>query len=181
MNKKNIIILIISILSVSGCLVSGTFMIVETFTFTTQTGFYHNSVDLTTNDIWIEHADKLDDIELVGFELWITNNETSSWTYTAFIDDYDPNCTTQLCFDNSSSKKLVFGPISVPAGTGSSGTQRYVTYAESFGFLQNVEALKAAVFTGKLNLIGIAVGGAGGNGGSVDSLKIIATLAASDT
>ncbi len=180
-NKTLSLSFVCLIFLITGCLVSGTFMIVESFPFTTQDGFYPAAVNLTTNEIWIEHADKLDEVESVGFELWITNNETSDWTYTGYLDDYDPDCMTQSCFDTSTTKKIVFGPITIPASTGSSGTQKFVSYAESFGYLHNVEDLISKTQDGMLNVIGIATGGAGGNGGSVDSLRIIVTINASDS
>ena len=86
MTKKNIILsgtlLLIALFAV-GCLVSGTFVITETFNFSTQTGFYPDAISLVNNSDWEDHRDNLDKIEIVGFELWITNNESVEWSFWA--------------------------------------------------------------------------------------------------
>ncbi|MEE8576637.1 MAG: hypothetical protein V3T31_05225, partial [candidate division Zixibacteria bacterium] len=49
-----------AILLVTGCLVSGTFVIVEEFSFTGQTGFYFYEVDITSEPDWEDHKDDID-------------------------------------------------------------------------------------------------------------------------
>lgn len=172
---------VLSLFVLGGCLVSGTFVVEETFSFTTQTGFYFEPVNLTTNPDWEDHVDNLDDIELIGFELWITNNETSEWTYSAYADEYDELCDDLACFNESTTKFKVFGDLVVPAATSTGSSTKYVAYNKSFQFIQNFEAFKKLAMGGKFNLYGIASGGSGGNGGKVDSIKVIITINASDT
>jgi len=173
--------IVLSLFVLGGCLVSGTFVIEETFSFTTQTGFYPESVDLTENEVWADHIDNLDDIELIGFELWITNSETAEWTYSAYADEYDETCDNLTCFGTSNTKFKVFGDLVVPAATTTSGSTKFVSYQESFQYIQNFADLKELVRGGKFNLYGLASGGSGGNGGKVDSIKVIITINASDT
>lgn len=169
-------------LVVVGCkIVSGTFVLVESFSFTTQTGFYPTAVDLTENSTWKEHEDDIDRIEVVGFELWITNNETSEWTYTGYVHESTMPDDTLDQADVDSLATLVFGPLTVPAGTPSAGTQRFVTYAESLGLLSNISTLQSLVKGGVFDYYAIATGGSGGLGGQVDSIRIIITLAAKDS
>ena len=164
-----------------GCLVSGTFTIIETLSFTTQTGFYPEAINLADNDDWEEHRENIDKVELIGFELWITNNETSEWTYSGYMDDYDPACTTLTCFNGSTSKFMVLKEITIPAASGGTGSQKYISYANSFDYIDNLAAMKAKVLSGQFNVFGIASGGSGGLGGIIDSLKIVITINASDT
>lgn len=173
--------IILSLFALGGCLVSGTFVIEETFSFTTQTGFYFEPVDLTDNEDWTNHVDELDNIELIGFELWITNNETAEWTYSAYADEYNPLCDDLSCFNGSGSKFKVFGDLTVPAATKTGSSMKYISYKDSFAYLHNIDKLKALVMGGQFNLYGISTGGTGGNGGKVDSIKVIITVNASDT
>lgn len=183
MKLRNKIILgslITVLLIIGGCLVSGTFIVVETFSFTTQTGFYPESIDLTDNSVWDDHREDIDDIEMVGFELWITNNEPSEWSFWAYMDNYDVNCYDQSCADASSSKFLIFDTLTIPANTGS-GSHKYISYAKSFDLIRNLDAIKKKVLTGQFNYYGYATGGGAGYGGKVDSVKVIITVNASDT
>lgn len=177
-------LLLVACLTAAGCLLSGTFVVVYSFAFTTQTGFYPVNVDLTGEDEWNDHKDDIDVIEAVGFELWITNNEPQPWSFAAWIDDasetfYDVG--NQTGFDASNTKILIFDTLTVPASTGQTGSQRFVSYAESLTLLRNMNALKQMVKTGKFHFYGLATANNGGVGGQVDSVRIIVTLSASDT
>ena len=174
-------LIIIALFSV-GCLVSGTFVISETFIFdfTTQDGFYTEAINLENNADWEEHEDKLDKVEIIGFELWITNNEPVEWKYWANLDEYDVNCTTLSCANASSTKFLIFDTLTIPAAT-STGSSKYISYAESFNYIKNLDKIRDMVFGGSFNYYGFATGGAGGNGGKVDSVRIIITVNASET
>ena len=181
MTKKNIIlsgVLILIALFAVGCLVSGTFVIVETFSFSTQSGFYSDAINLDGNSDWEEHKDKLDKVEIVGFELWITNNEPEDWSFWAYMDDYDASCLSESCADESSTKFLVFDTLTIPASTGTTGSTKYVSYVESFDYIQNLDKIREMVFDGSFNFFAYATGA---NGGVVDSVRIIITVNASDT
>ncbi len=184
MTKKNLMLfgtLLLFALFAVGCLVSGTFVIVETFEFSTQTGFYPEAVNLSDNADWEEHRDKLDEVEVVGFELWITNNESVEWKYWAYMDDYDNNCQSLSCANASTTKFLVFDTLTVPASTSSTGSTKYVTYAKSFNYIKNLDKVKKMIFDGSFNFYGYANGGGSGNGGTIDSIRVIITVNASDT
>ena len=163
-----------------GCLVSGTFVITESFEFTTQTGFYPEAINLVDNEDWDEHRENLDKVDVVGFELWITNNETAEWKFWANLDDYNAACTTLACANASATKFLIFDTLTIPAAT-SPNSVKLVSYAESFKYIHNLDKIKQMVFDGSFNYFGYATGGTGGNGGKVDSVRIIITVNASDT
>ena len=171
-------LLVITALIVGGCLVSGTFVVTETFSFIAQTGFYGDSVDLTDNEIWAEHQDKLDRIELIGFELWVTNNEPTEWSFWAYLDDYNPSCVDETCADTSTTKFLIFDTLTIPASSGSSGSQKIVTYAESFNYITNLDSAKVLLMSGQFNFFGYADGG---TQSLVDSVRVVVTINASDS
>ena len=183
--KRNLRLSVISLLGIlllvlGGCLVSGSFVVVENFSFSIHSGFYAEAIDLTDNDIWAEHADKLDEVEAIGFELWITNNSEEEWKFWGELDEYDVGCVTELCAVSSTTSYLIFDTLTIPAG--SSGTsQKYVTYAESFNYLVNVDSALADVMSGQFNFYGYAKTGGGTVGGHIDSLKVVLTINASDS
>ncbi len=184
MKKKNLILsgsLFLMTLLVSGCLlVSGTFVIVETVNVTLQSGFYSTSINLTNNADWEDHRDKLDKVEVVGFELWVTNNEPVEWSFWAYMDNFDSNCTTESCANASTTKFLVFDTLTIPAASETSST-KIVSYAESFQYIQNLDEIKQMVFDGSFNFYGYGAGGQNGNGGTIDSIRVIITVNASET
>lgn len=161
-----------------GCLVSGTFTVIQTLNFSVQTGFYPEAIDLTDNEDWEEHRENIDRIELVGFELWITDNNSAEWKVSAYMDNYNDTCLSQSCFDTSTTKFQVLKEITIPASNNNNGSQKYIAYANSFDFLDNIAAMKAKVLSGQFNVFGIATGG---STGVIDSLKVIITVNASDT
>lgn len=80
----------------AGCLVSGTFVIVEDFTFTAQSGFYFHPVDITTECDWADHKDDIDQIDVVGVEFWITNTESGPGTFDAYVNDFSGATPTSV-------------------------------------------------------------------------------------
>ncbi len=184
MKMKNMILMgtiILLALFTVGCLVSGTFVIVETFEFTTQSGFYPEAINLSDNADWEEHRDKLDKIEIVGFELWITNNESTEWSYWAYMDDYDMSCQDVTCAEASTTKFLIFDTLTVLPATATTQSTKYVSYAESFTYIKNLDKMKQMMFDGSFNFYGFAEGGTSGNGGAIDSIRVIITVNASDS
>ncbi|MBD3403734.1 hypothetical protein GF420_12620 [candidate division GN15 bacterium] len=183
LNSKTFILIaalaLLALVGVGCKIVSGSFLVVETIEFTTVQGFYADTVDLTEDEDWEEHKDDIDRIEVVGFELWITNNEPSEWTYRAYVSE--PQTPLYNEAQAEANATLVFGELTVPAATGGSGSTKYVSYAESFDLLSNIDELRALVKTGQFDVYGIAEGGGSGNGGQIDSLRIIVTVSATDS
>jgi len=184
MTKSKLILsstLILIALFAVGCLVSGTFVIVESLSFTTQSGFYPEAINLLDNEDWAEHRDNLDKVEIVGFELWITNNEPVEWSYWAFMDDFDLSCQDISCANASTTKFLIFDTLTVPASTTMTQSTKFVSYAQSFTYIKNLDKIKQMIFDGSFNYYGFANGGLSGNGGVIDSIRVIITVNASDT
>jgi len=181
-SKKIILLpLIVIVLFLAGCLVSGTFNVVKTIPFSTQTGYYPYAVDITDEADWEKHKDKLDEVELIGFELWITNFEPVEWKFWAYADNFNDECLSLSCFNESTTKFKIFDTLTVSAAVVTGGSHKYVSYVESFKYLGNQEKLKKMLLTGQFNYYGFATGGTSGSGGIVDSVRLIVTFNASDT
>jgi len=159
---------------VAGCyLISGTFVVIEEFSFTSETGFYHYYVDVTGEKDWIDHKDDIDDIDLVGFELWITNNESTDVTFVAYLDEATSGPYTNYT-DVHANAVRILDKITLPAGP---GKQTHITYGGSFGYIMNVEVIKKLAKTGKFHFYGVSSGGTA-TGFIVDSAKVAVTFTA---
>jgi len=180
-NKSTLLIIgmiLICLLSF-GCkdiLVSGTFIIVKTIiSFTAQSGFYFYQVDITDDPDWEDHHDKIDFVDAVGVEFYITSTEPGDVTFNAFITPLNPNYSN-------------FGPY--PSAVPGSATQiiedftvspgvTHITYKQSLGFLRGLDSLKTYSEIGQFDYYGQSTG----NDGStflIDSAKVIVTFSASD-
>ncbi len=164
-----------ALLLLAGCLVSGTFVVVYVHDkpFIAQDEFYFYDVDITGESVWKDHRDKIKDIDLVGFELWITNNESAPRKFSIYLDGPDePEYTTlEEVQDNAT---IVLEGLPLPAGPGG---KAHVTYGQSFKYLRNVPTLLKLVESGKFNYYGISDGGASA-GYTIDKAKVIITFTA---
>jgi hypothetical protein len=165
----------------AGCLVSGTFVIVEDidFDFTADTGQYWYPVDLNGNDDWEDHKDDIDFIDALGFSFDINNTtgaacEMNVW-FVATTDPVDmDNPPTYGTFPPAGAVQVITGLI-VPVGASS------VSYQESLGHISNLEAFKAIVKTGRFDYLGTSCGGTQDDLFIVTNGKIIVTISASST
>lgn len=160
---------LIALLAV-GCLVSGTFVIAEdiSFNFSAASGFYFSKVDITANPDWAEHRDDIDDIDVVGFDFYISSTESGPVTFSAYIDNYSADSTVLP----DSTKRIINGFTVNP------GLNQHITYKQSLTFLTNTELLKTLAKTGKFYYWGTSTG----NDGStfhIDSGQVIVTVSAS--
>jgi hypothetical protein len=180
--KSYLAIMAILAVAFSGCLVSGTFPIVEDveFSFTANTGFYWYPIDLNDNEDWEEHKDELDDIEAIGFDFMINNTSEQDCEFTVMFRAVDPDIPAIPGGTPTSSDPddytVVIDGLAV-----ASHTTRHVTYAESLGMIQNQAALKAIIMTGRFDYLGFSCGGTGDDLFIVTEGKVIITVAASDS
>ncbi len=157
-----------------GCkdiLISGTFVFVETFDFTAQGGIYYESIDITTDSDWDEHKDKIDFVDAVGVEFFITSTEAGNVTFDAHIDDWAVLVTWPTSIPGTATQ-IIDGLVVEPGST-------HVTYKQSLGFLMGLDRLKELAKLGQFNYYGESTG----NDGTtfiVDSAKIIVTVSASE-
>lgn len=179
MHKRSwILALALSVLlTVGGCLVSGTFIVSEMLygiDFTTNTGFYYYDVDITDNDIWADHADDIDNVKLAGFEMWLTNNTADANLFNAYID---PSDDPVLALPNAveADATQIIKDLPVAAGV---GTQTYISYSESFNYLTNFATLKSLAKAGKFHYYGMDSSQTA-NSYTIDSIRVILTIEAS--
>ncbi len=156
------------VLALSGCLISGTFVLIDKFTFTPMTGFYFYAVDVTDESDWADNKDKIDFIDEVGAEFYLRNTGSSDATFSAWVDDFGSNHAAAGAVEASAT--LVIDSIMVPAG----GSLN-VTYAQSFQYISGIAILKALAKTGKFDFYGTSTGAVGSTF-FVDSAKVIITV-----
>lgn len=139
-------------LFVTGCLISGTFVLWEgiSFEFTAVDGSYHHSVDLTSNSIWDDHKDNIHFIDAVGLEFTVINENEQDVTMNIYAAPYE----TVLITDPAVFK--IIDDFVVPASDTTS-----VSYAESLAFIKNISALKALVLSGKFDYFGTTTNNSG--------------------
>ncbi|MFH1374818.1 MAG: hypothetical protein ABII79_13605 [bacterium] len=162
-------------LVLAGCLVSGTFvlsiMLYKDKDLVYNNDFYYDEVDLTEESVWKDHGDNIKNIDVVGFELWATNNSGTTNT----INVYATNTTSSL--DSLSTRTEVSDSATqvikeLPLAT----NKTHISYGQSFKYLINTGILKGLVKNGTfkafvmLKTPSVDV--------TVDSLRVIVTLSA---
>lgn len=172
--------LVLAGLVIGGCLVSGTFVIVEDvqFAFRANHGFYWFPVDLTDNSDWKDHKDQIDDIDAVGFEFDIQNTSSEDCEFNVWFaaahGAADRN-NFPVAFDSTG-----LGAVKVITGLKvAAGETRKVTYAESLGSITNLGEFKRIVKTGRFDYYGTSCGGTDDDLFIVTNGKVIVTVSAS--
>lgn len=160
---------IVSILA--GCLVSGTFVIVQEFDFTAQSGFYFHHVDITDDATWQDHKDDIDFIDAVGAEFYITSTEPGDVTFNVYIDDYEAGGASPSSVPATASK--IIDDFTVSPGTSK------ISYKKSLTILTNIERMKTLAKKGKFDYFATSTGNTGSTF-VIDSAKVIITLSASN-
>jgi len=155
-----------------GCLVSGTFIVVESFTFTAQSGFYFYQVDITENSDWEDRKDDIDFIDADGLEFFITSTESGDVTFNAYIDDYSGSSSSPTSRPSTATK--IIDSFTVSPGT------TWISYDQSLGILTGVERLKTLTKLGQFDYYGESTGN-DGNTFVIDSGKVIVTFSASSS
>lgn len=153
----------------AGCIVSATFILVDDFEFTAQSGFYFYQVDITEESDWQDHKDNIDAIDAVGAEFFITNGGSDTVTFTASIDDYSGAGSNPS--NVSPTASAIIEDFRVPPGT------ILISYVQSLGLIRNVARLKALAKTGKFDYYGESSVNPG-QAFHVDSAKVIVTVSA---
>ncbi len=177
MIKKSLLLFsIFALLVTSGCiLMSGTFTVTESFSFNLQTGFYPLRVNLTDEEDWDDHKDEIDRIDLIGFEIFMTNDEDNDITLNLYIDDAENPLHSNYTLMRNSAIRIL-DHYELEAGPNQSS---HITYGESFQYLENIEELKEFAKQGKFNLYGVTKTG-GSSAFKIDSGKVVITFTAHD-
>ena len=154
----------------TGCLLSGTFVINHKFTLGDMGDFYFYQVDITNDQVWKDHSDKIDFIDAVGMELYITSTESAAVTFNAFVDNYSGEDSSPNSVPDDAT--VIIQNMTVSPGI------IFITYAKSLTLLKNLDVLKALAKTGKFDFYAETTGTAGTTF-VVDSARLVVTLSAS--
>lgn len=163
------------ILALAGCLVSGTFvlsiLLVSNQDLSYDSNLYYGEADLTTESIWEDHSDNIKNIDVVGFELWVTNKTGTPNT----IDVYATNISSSL--DSLSTRTgVIDSATQVLKELPLASNKTHISYGQSFKYLINTGTLKSLVKDGAfkafilIDTTGVVV--------TVDSLRVIVTMTA---
>jgi hypothetical protein len=174
--KKNLVpILAVGLaLLLAGCIVSGTFVLDYKITDAELAKYDHlfyKLIDLTDEDVWQDHEENLDEVQSVGFEMWVTNVGPQT-TFDLYVDaSADPVYTdTSDVADNAT--QVVRGL------TLAADKQTHITYGSSFKYITNVNVLTKLARTGMFNFYAIWTQE---STITVDSLRVVVVLSASDS
>ena len=147
-------------LLLTGCIVVGTFVIDykvdSNLIEQTSDGIYFFNVDLTTEEDWQDHQDKIKDIDNVGFLLKVTNLEDADVGIEMYItqgltEDF------QTLYDNlddirSNTTQVVRNLVI----KGPSGTETIIDWPTSLSKVTNIATLKKYAESGKFGLYVVA-------------------------
>ena len=178
-SKVAFFVLIALALASTGCLVSGTFVVVEdvNFDFTADGGFYWYPVDLTGNSIWEEHEEDIDNIDAIGMQFEITNTSDVSTTFrVSFAKASGPADPSDPPDEIPAGAVVVIDDLTVAAGA-----TRIIGYAGSFAYIGNVDKFKEIIMTGRFDYFGESTGGTEDFAFEVRDGKIVVTISASST
>jgi hypothetical protein len=152
-----------------GCIFSGTFIITEPIEFSAHDDFYFYQIDLTDNAAWKKHGNKIDKIDAVGVELYITNENNS--TFNAYVDSYSGPSSNPTAVPGDAI--TVIDSLALPAGPS------VITYKESLKIITGLDELKTLVKKGMFDFYATS-SSLVGTEFVIDSGKVIVTFSAND-
>jgi len=127
---------------VSGCLLSGTFVMnlsLNEMVFATQS-MYTQHIDVTTNQTWQEHQDQIKDITDIGFALKIENNSSVTAAGEIYITDSGNQATPA---EVKSSATVILTGISVAPNS-----TKNIAWSESYQYIRNLAIIKEQIRSG---------------------------------
>jgi len=163
------------LLILTGCLISGTFVLsvmIRDLQVSANGENYYINVDITEDQDWQDHQGNIKDIDLVGFELWATNNTGVANKFSAYVAD------SLSSLDSLSTRTeieehgiLVLKDLPLKA-TG----QTHITYGQSFKYIASLDKLKELAEVGKFKMF--AVANESNINFNLDSVLVIVTFTA---
>ncbi len=164
--KVRLALLALAAVAAGGCLLSGTFMVITPFFQLGEVNgvLYYHEVDVTGDATWDKHKDKIDYIDALGFELYITNNESRDVTFNAYVDTYSGVASPTII---PAEAVGFFNGLTVKPG------KNHITYAQSLDYITHLTELKAFAKGGKFDIYASADGPI-----TFDSVRAILTVSA---
>ena len=176
--KKKAVALALAVLAlvITGCIVSGTFtteVLIVNADFNNNGTFYYYMIDLTEDDVWEDHSDKLEFIDHVGFEMWFSSSAGSNMVFDAYLDNAgDPLLSTPAEVE-ANATQVLDGITLTP------GDDQHITYGQSFKYITNFDTMRDLVETGGFRFYGISSEGSGSF--TIDSVRVVITFTASES
>ena len=149
-NRTGLIGMALIAVIITGCLLSGTFVIRKTLYFTAQTGFYFYQVNLTENATWKEHKDDIHFVETIGVELFINSSEPTDVTFNCYVDEYSGPGSDPASVPPTATK--IIDSLTVPPG------HTVISYAESLKIITGLDRLKTLAEEGMFDFYGTSTG-----------------------
>ena len=169
------LLVLAGVLMVAGCIISATFVLDVTLTdedFSFGDNYYYTLVDWTEDEVWIEHSDKLDTIETVGMDMYITNIGEVDATFSVYVDNVDSAVQTSVEDIEDNTTRVMAG-VTIPVNT-----TRHITLGESYSLLAETDTLIAYGMAGRFHFYVTRTAEAGI---FIDTLRVVAVLAASES
>lgn len=182
---KSLPALTVLLVLLAGCgFITGTFVLalklVENEDLVWSGQYYYDAVDFADDDTWEEHGDKLQFIDMIGFELWATNRLDVEQTYDLYVAPLGSPLnggSTLAAVVAGALPVLVDVPVPLlPEGEVGHPVQA-ITFGESFSYLTNADSLNTLAETGQFKLWLVPSTADEGNL-YVDTLTVIVTFTA---
>ena len=141
---------LILMMLLTGCLISGTFLITIPFTLTSpdfEAGLVKECVDLNDDETWADHSDKIKRIDKITFDAIVSYNSGSVDTLSVYIAGSTSSYTTAAQVEGATDTyPVLLGYVTNPSGVDT------LTVAEADALLQlsgsNFESVKALIESG---------------------------------
>lgn len=159
-------------------IISGTwvisFKVAENEDLNWEGEFYYSEVDMSKESDWEDNKEHLKDVDLVGFELWATNNVDEDKLYRVYAapgsSDLVPSSSLSAV---EAGATLILDDVPLAASTST-----YVTYGNSFKYLKNFDQLVTYIEDGNVKFFSMEAGGATNTDLHIDSLLVVVTFTA---
>ncbi|MFH2048098.1 MAG: hypothetical protein ABIJ12_01535 [bacterium] len=141
----------IAILLIVGCAtISGTWILTyqlsENDTLVWYDDFYYGSIDMSDDGTWEDHVDNIKDINMIGLEVWGTNNTSTDQEYDVYLDGAG-STLSGLSTRSEVAQNATLVLESLPL---KSGGQQFISYGQSLEYVRNVDKIKDLLEAGEM-------------------------------
>jgi len=131
------------VVALVGCgLISGTFLLnlklVEDEDLFWKGDYYYSEVDFTEEEVWEDYGDEINKIDLVGFDLWATNDLVTDELYTVYATRMEsPLADTSTVAQIEAGATAIFRDVPIKA----KGIT-HISFGNSINYIANFDSLK---------------------------------------
>ena len=162
-----------------GCgLISGTFLLnlklVEDEDLFWAGDYYYSEVDFTEEEVWEDHGDDIDKVDLVGFDLWATNDLVTDEFYTVYAARMESSLAdTSTVAQIEAGATAVFRDVPIKADA-----TTHISFGNSINYIANFDSLQLWAETGEFKAFAVpSVGNVVDM--RIDSLRVLVMFTAS--